>query len=548
MPEQPLFLGRVPMAPNEAGFVEPHRRAHDQIAELLNDLIRRGDIVLDSQRRWHIVDGDSGGGTPIPGPPGEPGPDGEPGPPGQAGVAGATGATGSTGASGPAGPPVFLLGEQGPDGDPGQPGAPGPQGNPGATGSTGATGDPGPMGVPAFLLAEQGDEGPMGPPGIQGIQGATGSTGSTGSTGAQGPTGPPIFLLGEPGPDGDQGPMGLPGATGATGATGNTGAQGPMGPVMLPEDTYVEPVGSPPFDVGALTRRIVANMLASSAVIASANDLRVTLLSGTSVPTTDQTAKTSLFLEPYKGNQIALYDIVDGWFLGTVSSATLGFGGTLTSGKNYDAFAYRDANGSIFMELSAAWASDVARTDAIVAQDGVWVKSSDKSRRLVATFRSTGTNTSEDSKSKRFLWNASNRVDRPVWAVDTTDSWTYTTAAWRQANANAANQFEYVCGLSEDMIEVEAWASSYNSLLAESFGVGIGVDSTTVNSAKTYGGTSAGANVVGNGWANYRGYPGIGYHTIAWLERSNAVTGTTTWLGDNGTVENQYGLTGRVRG
>src|SRR6185369_10519211 len=96
---------------------------------------------------------------------------------------------------------------------------------------------------------------------------------------------------------------------------------------------------------------------------------------------------------------------------------------------------------TVTLELSAAWASDTARTDSLTTLDGVLVKNSDPTRRLVGTIRTTGTTTTEDSAAKRFVWNAHNQVPRTLKnATETADSWNYTTATWRQANANAANQ------------------------------------------------------------------------------------------------------------
>ena len=78
--------------------------------------------------------------------------------------------------------------------------------------------------------------------------------------------------------------------------------------------------------------------------------------------------------------------------------------------------------------------------------------------------------------------------------------------------------------------------------------VGTGVDATNANSAQIIGGSTttenAGQNNLVN--ANYMGYPGIGYHYIAWLEVSAGAS--TTWYGDNGSFYVQTGLSAEVMG
>ena len=111
--------------------------------------------------------------------------------------------------------------------------------------------------------------------------------------------------------------------------------------------------------------------------------------------------------------------------------------------------------------LSAAWASDTTRTDAIALQDGIPVKSGTATLRWVGTIRTTGTTTTEDSGGgvttqvggKRFVWNAYNQVPRALAVIDTTDNWTYTTATVRQANGATGNKVEYVAGSVASFIE-----------------------------------------------------------------------------------------------
>jgi hypothetical protein len=244
----------------------------------------------------------------------------------------------------------------------------------------------------------------------------------------------------------------------------------------------------------------------------------LTLESGVPVSSSDQTAKTTVYFTPFLGNQVALFD-GNRWDRYTLTERNLALG-TLTSGKNYDVFLYNNA-GTLTLELSAAWASDTARTDAIAYQDGVYCKSGALTRRYVGTIRTTSTTTTEDSLAKRFVYNGTvgAQMRRALAStLETANSWSYSTAAWRQANANAANQVEWVDGLGTCAV----WAALFSSGL----GLGIGVDSTTANSAlarsRGAGDCSAGA------W--WEGRPGLGYHYAAWIEYQG---GTGTGYGDN---------------
>jgi hypothetical protein len=146
-------------------------------------------------------------------------------------------------------------------------------------------------------------------------------------------------------------------------------------------------------------------------VLVHTQDFRLTTESGVPVSTSDRTAQSTIYLTPYVGNQIALYDGA-AWQLRSTAEISLALSG-LTSGKNYDVFAYYTGS-AVALELSAAWTNDTTRADAITTQDGVWCKSGTLTRRLVGTIRTTGTTTTEDSATKRFVWNAYNRVPRTL--------------------------------------------------------------------------------------------------------------------------------------
>lgn len=276
-------------------------------------------------------------------------------------------------------------------------------------------------------------------------------------------------------------------------------------------------------------------------------DGRLTLTSGTPVTTADVTAATTLYFALYRGNRIALFDGTSQWKLYPLTELSIAVPATTVT--MYDVFVY-DNSGTLTLEL-VAWTNDTTRATALTTQNGVLVKSGATSRRYVGSFRTTGSSgQTEDSRTKRFVWNYYNRVPRPVRVVDTTDSWTYTTNTWRQANAAAANKVEVVCGWAEVLIELRTLVFAANTNAGVSMQSGIGENAT--NAAATFltyaPAYSAVANDAQAFGSHLAAYPAVGYSYYAWLE-SSANAGTTTWFGDNGGgTSGQSGLTGIWQG
>lgn len=271
---------------------------------------------------------------------------------------------------------------------------------------------------------------------------------------------------------------------------------------------------------------------------------RLTLATGVAIPTTDQTAKTTVYWTPHKGNRIALYDGTN-WQL--IASAEVSIAlGTLTADKNYDVFGYLNA-GALALELSAAWTSDSARADALTTQDGILVKDGALTRRYLGTFRTISTTETEDSAAKRLLWNMYNRVDRKMVKKDTTNSWAYSTATLRQANGSTANQVSLVVGQAEDPVHVAIYSAAANSTTTtRTVFSGIGINSTSVNSAEIFMFDNCNNAFIGHPQADIRAIPALGYSYYAWLE-AGAGADTQTWYGDNGTTTTQSGMIGTVR-
>jgi hypothetical protein len=282
-------------------------------------------------------------------------------------------------------------------------------------------------------------------------------------------------------------------------------------------------------------------------VIPNTNDFRLTTETGVPVSTTDQTGKSTIYLTPFKGTYIALYN-GSAWAYLASAEVSLALSG-LTSGKNYDVFAYNNG-GTLTLELSAAWTNDTTRADALTTQDGVYVKSGATTRRHVGTIRTTSTTETADSGGggtsqvggKRFVWNRDNQVRRSLSVIDTTDSWSYGTDTVRQANGAAGNKVEYVTGDAALHVEASVLVTAgLISTSARSAKSGVGIDSTSA-----FSGLVSAGYITGSATAfipltgHYAGYPGLGYHYVSWNEKG--ADGTSTFLGDNAAVGTQSGM------
>lgn len=262
---------------------------------------------------------------------------------------------------------------------------------------------------------------------------------------------------------------------------------------------------------------------------------RLTLTTGLAVTIADVLAAVTLYFTPFGGKYISLYDGSTNWNL--IAFAELSIAVPATTNQMYDVFVFNNS-GTATLEL-LAWTNDTTRATALVLQDGVLVKTGATTRRYVGSFRTTAVSgQTEDSVLNRYVWNFYNRRDRLLERFESTTTWTYASTTIHQANAAAANQVNFIIGVSEDIVEgrLNAMGSSQDTVDGVA---AFGLDSTSTFAAdqliaQAHLTTNATGNIIGRASLTsiYRGFPGIGKHSLMWNEM--ATSGTASFYAAGG--------------
>lgn len=210
---------------------------------------------------------------------------------------------------------------------------------------------------------------------------------------------------------------------------------------------------------------------------------RLSLSPDFAAPFNDVTSST-LYYHPNNGNTVSLYDTTAAlWKPYSLSSVLTLSISSFAADTNYDIFLY-DNNGVLTLEGTAWGVSDAglgSRSVNISRQNGIYVMTSDPKKRYVGSLRTTTAGTSEDSNSKRFLYNQYNRIPRRLVVNNTTEH-TYASSTIRPWNDNTdygtnGTRVGFIVGFSiESNIDVN---------LNSDFGNGtvrVGLNSTSLGS------------------------------------------------------------------
>lgn len=286
----------------------------------------------------------------------------------------------------------------------------------------------------------------------------------------------------------------------------------------------------------------------------------LTLVTGTPVHTADQSAKTSVFYTPDKGNLIPLYDGIR-----VFSELTLSLVSSHSASTIYDIFVWSE-NGVVTIGTGPAWSASTAGagsrgtgagTTELTRLNGIIVNAVSMTTRngsttyTVAANRATyvgsifidGTqgqvtcHRSFGQSRKWGLWNAYNRRPIILKAGDSTASWTYATATLRASNNNPANSLTVFTGLAEELFDLSfVQNTDPPTNLHFRAQVGIGVDSTTA--ASGFAGITAAMETGGDVTfaplhAAHILAPLLGRSVITSLEQKISGTPDAEFLGGN---------------
>lgn len=269
----------------------------------------------------------------------------------------------------------------------------------------------------------------------------------------------------------------------------------------------------------------------TTTVDAGLQEFRLTLTTGVPVTTADVTAATTLYLTPYNGNRIALYDGASAW--NERASAQMSIAVPATTGTNYDVFVY-DNGGTPTLELTA-WTNDTTRATALTYQDGVLVKTGATTRRYVGSFRTSGVSgQTTDSLANRLVWNCNNRVDRQARGTFSADR---ATASTTYVELNSEIRMGFVVGVSEDALSLNTTGSVAGDANRWA-GCAFAFDGTTAEAGLEGGAVAGGAIGAGTkGGCDLIGYKtglSAGYHYATILGKTDS--GTCTWQSATGTL------------
>lgn len=303
---------------------------------------------------------------------------------------------------------------------------------------------------------------------------------------------------------------------------------------------------------------------------------RLSLVSGVPVSESDVTGVTAVYYVPSTGYYVPVFDgsaMIPrsiGAQLALPLDANPAHTNYHAANLNYDAFVFRDGSttrlGSTYWTLGGG--SDTVRGAGaggcqLELLNGVLVNKNELILRFgtgaldlvtvparratyVGSFRPTANGQASDTAAKRLVFNAFNQLIRPMRAFDPAASWDYSTPVWRQANGKASNQLEFLLGLAGVSVDADASSlASYSTSTGVNVQMGIGLDSTVVPAQDSTTGWMNTPSVTNQMTAKYRGCPGLGRHTLTWLERGPG-TGTMTWFGTSGDGIVRQGIIGGV--
>lgn len=232
-----------------------------------------------------------------------------------------------------------------------------------------------------------------------------------------------------------------------------------------------------------------------------------------------------LYYTPYLGNKIGLYvPSISDWVDFSFSEVSLSLSGS-TPSTIYDIFIYHNGNNIVLEKIN--WASNSTRNIPIILNNGIYVSSTNSSKRYIGSIMTTTASTTEDSESRRLVWNYNNPIYKKIYAADSTLH-TYTTQSYRpyrNSTNTGTTKAEFINGLSNNTIFLSLHSDHFSESNFSS--VALGVDSLVPNTDIINGiyvsfGSPHGHSNISTSTNSI--YPSIGYHYLQVLQYGSTVS------------------------
>jgi len=316
-------------------------------------------------------------------------------------------------------------------------------------------------------------------------------------------------------------------------------------------------------------------------VTALAPQGRLTLQSGSSVMTANQTAKSTIYYDSHVGANVWIYNgSVFAPFTIAGDEISMGLDAVtphVASGSLYDVFAVNNA-GALAIGIGPAWSSSSARgtgsgTTQLQKLKGIWTNANALTNcwggasgttnygsiaANQATYLGTFYATANGQTGMAFsataaggganvlgLWNAYNRESVGAISMDSASSWTYNSTTWRKADNNANNSISYVDGLAQSTVEarysvaMDGGNASQNQIAIVGCALNWTSGAPTWNALLGQGGSQATAGTTqGSVSADNAFLPSLGFNVINAVE-ATASTNTVTFYGTGDAGQSQ---------
>jgi hypothetical protein len=267
---------------------------------------------------------------------------------------------------------------------------------------------------------------------------------------------------------------------------------------------------------------------------------------GVTYAVADATNVGSVYVEPYNGNQVALYDGISQWIACTQGEQVVPLG-ALTNNA-YDIYEYNSGGIATVEATPTVWTNPTT-PPARQMINGVWCKGTDPTRRLIASIYVDAGDVCNDNPGERGISNVLQPVPRSLFCNDPAGSFSTASGGTNPLNGNVTNGqgrvtvFHALGSASPAAYQTPTvltdWLHAVNT--AGTYGVtsGIGIDST--NTATVTGQTqSFTTNAIGVATCSLSDSKPAGLH---YYQRVGASTGGGTATFYFGSLGNMSGNT-----